>query len=31
LPDGKMLPELWRNSYFIGALKRIVLNLADSN
>jgi len=31
LPGGKKLPELWRNSYFIGALKRIVLNLADSN
>jgi hypothetical protein len=31
LPDGKKLPELWRNSYFIDALKRIVFNLAENN
>ena len=30
LPDGKMLPELWRNSYFIDALKRIVYLLAEN-
>ncbi len=27
LPDGDALPELWRNSYFIDALKRIVNSL----
>jgi hypothetical protein len=31
LPDGKMLPGLWRNSYFIDALKRIVFHLAENN
>ena len=31
LPDGKMLLGLWRNSYFIDALKRIVFLLAESN
>jgi len=31
LPDGKMLPGLWRNSYFIDALKRVVFHLAESN
>jgi hypothetical protein len=31
LPDGKMLPGLWRNSYFIDALKSIVHHLAGNN
>jgi len=31
LPDAKMLPELWRNSYFIDALKTIVYHLAGKN
>ncbi len=31
LPDGKMLPGLWRNSYFIDTLKRIVFYLAENN
>lgn len=31
LPDGKMLSGLWRNSYFIDALKSIVYHLAGNN
>ena len=31
LPDAKMLPELWRNSYFIDALKNIVYHLVGKN
>ena len=31
LPDGKELPGLWRNSYFIDALKSIVHHLAGNN
>jgi hypothetical protein len=31
LPDGKMLSELWRNSYFIDALKSIVHLLSGNN
>ena len=31
LPDGKKLPELWRNSYFIDALKKIVYHLPGNS
>jgi hypothetical protein len=31
LPDGDTLPELWRNSYFIDALKSIVHHLEVNN
>jgi len=31
LPDGDILPELWRNSYFIDALKSIVNSLEMNN
>jgi hypothetical protein len=31
LPDGKTLTGLWRNSYFINALKRIIFHLAEDN
>ena len=31
LPDGDALPELWRNSYFIDALKSIVYYLEVNN
>jgi len=31
LPDGDLLPELWRNSYFIDALKKIVYQLEANN
>ncbi len=31
LPDGDILPQLWRNSYFIDALKSIVQLLSGNN
>lgn len=31
LPDGDMLPQLWRNSYFIDALKSITHHLSGYN
>lgn len=31
LPDGDTLPDLWRNSYFIDALKSIVYQLEKNN
>ncbi len=31
LPDGDILPQLWRNSYFIDALKSIVHLLSGNN
>ena len=31
LPDGDTLPELWRNSYFIDALKSIIHHLEVNN
>ena len=31
LPDGDALPELWRNSYFIDALKSIVYYLEENS